>query len=113
MWVPSECAGSIWTVDGTSASPAGRPLGRQLGQFGAVSAENSRDVRGSLFHQYESKHAAAVRAAVLARICNSTFANNRTFEAAESGDFLLGRQAAQPWCRKASIGSSWLALRAG
>ncbi|MBL8246125.1 MAG: right-handed parallel beta-helix repeat-containing protein, partial [Rhodanobacteraceae bacterium] len=72
-------------------NPAGP--GRQLGQFGAVSAENTLDIRGSLFHENESKYASAVRAAALARIYNSTFANNRTFEATESGAFLLAAQA--------------------
>ncbi|MBP8296545.1 MAG: hypothetical protein KAX84_10595 [Burkholderiales bacterium] len=88
--------GSLTVLDSTFRgngvlNPAGP--GRQLGQFGAVSAENTLDIRGSLFHENESKYASAVRAGALARIYNSTFANNRTFEATEGGAFLLGAQA--------------------
>jgi hypothetical protein len=64
--------------------------GRQLGQFGAISAESTLDIRGSLFHENESNYASAVRGAALSRIYNSTFVRNRTFQSSEGGALLLG-----------------------
>jgi trimeric autotransporter adhesin len=85
--------GSLTVLDSTFRAngvlnPAGP--GRQLGQFGAVSAENTLDIRGCLFYENESNYAAAVRGGALSRIYNSTFSGNKTFQATEGGALLLG-----------------------
>lgn len=63
---------------------------RTLGQFGAIKADGSVKVRGSLFYENESKYASAIQSGPLLFLYNSTLWGNKTFESTEGGALLLG-----------------------
>lgn len=94
--IHSTNVGSLTVLDSTfRANSVIDPYGPnwQLGQYGAISAESTLDIRGCLFVDNESHFAAAVRGTALTRIYNSTFSGNKTHQYTESGALLLGGPA--------------------
>ena len=90
--IHSTSLGSLLVTDSTFRAngvldPTGP--GRQLGRLGAIAAQRSLDVRGSLFHDNESRFASAIWSDTDTRIYNSTFTNNKSFESPEGGTVFL------------------------